>query len=259
MVTANAKKTPHELRRYRPDVEGLRAVAILIVLLDHFAIPGFSGGAAGVTVFFVISGFVITSMLIRKRGGSGISLSDFFARRCRRIIPVATVVVLVSILIERVVNGKAAAAALVQPGRLILLFVFNWDTSSIDRLLIVGNPITAYWSLSVEEQFYLVLPPLLILAGLVGSRWAWRTKAESAVAIVTVASFAWAAFTRPMGLPGVRINPRPGVAARRRVPPGVQRPAAAADTRCLRCAGRVGRLGPHRLRRLHRRCLPASR
>jgi peptidoglycan/LPS O-acetylase OafA/YrhL len=171
-ATVHLVVTQRELRRYRPDVEGLRAVAILLVVFQHFSIPGFGGGFIGVDVFFVISGFVITSMLIRSSSssGSGISLPDFFARRCRRIIPVATLVLLVSLTIERVLGGRAAAAALVQPGRLILLFVFNWDTGSIARLLIEGNPINAYWSLSVEEQFYLVFPVLLICTALIGRR-----------------------------------------------------------------------------------------
>ncbi len=169
-------------------------MAILLVVFSHFTIPGFEGGFVGVDVFFVISGFVITSMLIRSSSlqASGLSLPDFFARRCRRIIPVATLVLLVSLTIERAQGGRAAVATLAQPGRLILLFVFNWDSGAIARLLLEGNPINIYWSLSVEEQFYLVFPTLLVLAALVGRRWAWRTKAEVIALVVTLGSLGWA-------------------------------------------------------------------
>src|ERR1700727_297755 len=77
-------------RKFRPDIEGLRAVAILLVLFSHFSIPGFAGGLVGVDVFFVISGFVITGALLRERDSTGgTSLLCFYARRARRIIPLA--------------------------------------------------------------------------------------------------------------------------------------------------------------------------
>src|SRR6202050_2951298 len=82
-------------RRFRPDVEGLRAVAVLLVVLFHAGVPHLTGGYVGVDVFFVISGFVITGLLLRERQGSGrTSILDFYARRCRRILPAATVVML---------------------------------------------------------------------------------------------------------------------------------------------------------------------
>src|SRR5271165_3805516 len=82
-------------RRFRPDVEGLRAVAILLVVFYHAGVSWLSGGYAGVDVFFVISGFVITGVLLRERDASGrVSILGFYGRRARRIIPAATLVII---------------------------------------------------------------------------------------------------------------------------------------------------------------------
>ena len=85
--------TAPEDRRFRPDVQGLRAIAVLLVVLFHAHVPGFSGGYVGVDVFFVISGFVITGVLLRERSSTGsTSIVKFYGRRARRIIPAATLV-----------------------------------------------------------------------------------------------------------------------------------------------------------------------
>ena len=86
-------------RKFRPDVQGLRAVAILLVVLFHAGVPGLTGGYVGVDVFFVISGFVITGVLLRERSSTGTnSLLAFYGRRARRIIPAATLVIIVTVL-----------------------------------------------------------------------------------------------------------------------------------------------------------------
>ncbi len=181
-----------ELRRYRPDIEGLRAVAITVVLLNHFAIPGVENGD-GVDVFFVISGFVITSMLMRRATSDGqILLSDFFARRARRILPVAITVIIVSMAIERLAYGHVAARTLVRPAQLILLFILNWDGAAANFLVLSGNPILTYWSLSVEEQFYLAFPVILLCLLHVWRWWNWRVKAEITIGALSLASFLWA-------------------------------------------------------------------
>ena len=179
-------------RKFRPDVEGLRAVAILLVLLSHFNIPGFVGGYLGVDVFFVISGFVITGLLMRGRATAGrIQLADFFARRCRRIIPVAAVVIVLTVILERLLNGRAFAHVLVYPAQLMLLFVFNWSPVAVTQAFRAPTNIAIFWSLCVEEQFYLVYPVLLLAVALVASRVPWRSKATLAIGTVTVASFGW--------------------------------------------------------------------
>jgi peptidoglycan/LPS O-acetylase OafA/YrhL len=179
-------------RKFRPDVEGLRAVAILLVLLGHFNIPGFLGGFLGVDVFFVISGFVITGLLMRGQAASGrIQIADFFARRCRRIIPVAAVVIVLTVVLERLMWGRAVSQFLVFPARLMLLFVFNWSQVAVTHAFLAPTNIAIFWSLCVEEQFYLVYPLLLIGIALFAVRASWRAKANVAIGAVTLASFAW--------------------------------------------------------------------
>src|ERR1700735_2313752 len=90
--------TAPEDRKFRPDVQGLRAVAVALVVLFHANVPGLEGGYVGVDVFFVISGFVITGVLLRERTRAGsTSLLNFYMRRVRRILPAATVVIIASV------------------------------------------------------------------------------------------------------------------------------------------------------------------
>ena len=154
---------------FRADLEGLRGVAILLVLGFHAGLPGTTGGFVGVDVFFVLSGFLITGILLRERERTGrIDLAAFYARRARRILP-AAIVVLVAILaaswfllapldLPRVA-GDAVAAAL-SVGN-IRFAASARDYFGVDA---TPSPILHYWSLGVEEQFYFVWPALLILA-----------------------------------------------------------------------------------------------
>ena len=154
---------------FRADLEGLRGVAILLVLLFHARLPGTTGGFVGVDVFFVLSGFLITGILLRERERTGhIDLVAFYARRARRILPAAAVV-LVAILVASWfmlapldlprVAGDAVAAAL-SVGN-IRFAAGARDYFGAD---VTPSPILHYWSLGVEEQFYFVWPALLILA-----------------------------------------------------------------------------------------------
>ena len=154
---------------FRPDLEGLRGVAILLVLLYHARVPGFDGGFVGVDVFFVLSGFLITGLLLREHERFGrIDLGAFYARRVRRILPAAAVVLVATMILSWFllapldlprVAGDAAAAAL-SVGN--IRFAANaTDYFGTD---LTPSPILHYWSLGVEEQFYLLWPALLILA-----------------------------------------------------------------------------------------------
>src|ERR1700688_4809365 len=109
LASGDESGTAPEDRPFRPDVEGLRAVAVLLVVLFHAGISSISGGYIGVDVFFVISGFVITGVLLRERDSTGhTSLLHFYARRGRRIIPLAVLVVIVTLICERLAAGQAA-------------------------------------------------------------------------------------------------------------------------------------------------------
>ncbi len=159
----------------RGDIEGMRAIAVGMVLLYHAQVPGVVGGFAGVDVFFVISGFLITSLLIREIDRSGtISILGFYARRARRLLPAATVVLLFVAISGPLVLSASVRADL---GRDILgstFYVVNWVLAarSVDYLA-EDNQASAlqhYWSLSVEEQFYVIWPLLMIFAVIVARR-----------------------------------------------------------------------------------------
>ena len=167
-------------RRFRPDVQGLRAVAILLVILFHAEVPGFRGGYVGVDVFFVISGFVITGLLLRESASTGrTSLRAFYARRLRRIIPAATLVIGVTVLASAFLLSPAEVHQNAIDGIWTSVFLanFHFVASSTNYLASQQFPsaLQNFWSLAVEEQFYLVYPGIFLLVALVPFRsLRWR-------------------------------------------------------------------------------------
>ena len=154
---------------FRPDLEGLRAVAVGLVLLYHAAVPGFSGGYVGVDVFFVLSGFLITGLLLREVRRTGtVSLPNFYARRARRLLPASALVLLVTVVASffmmpplRVpdVAGDAAAAAMY-----VSNMRFAFQATDYLQAELAPSPILHFWSLGVEEQFYIFWPAIVLLA-----------------------------------------------------------------------------------------------
>ncbi len=176
-------------RPFRPDVEGLRAVAVLLVVLFHSGVSGVSGGYIGVDVFFVISGFVITGVLLRERSTAGTtSILSFYGRRCRRIIPAATLVVIVSVALTYLFLGIGTGGRTASDARWATVFLANFHFSSVGTNYLAAqqppSPLQNYWSLSVEEQFYVVYPTLfLVLAGI---RSALSLRARLAIGLLVV-------------------------------------------------------------------------
>jgi peptidoglycan/LPS O-acetylase OafA/YrhL len=180
---------------FRPDVEGLRALAIVLVLLCHAGVGAFAGGYVGVDVFFVISGFVITRMLVAELDATGrISLARFYARRVKRLMPqalsvIAAVVVaaglLLSPLLADAVAGDVPAAG---------AYAMNWRLSAaaVDYFAVASDgPLDHFWSLAVEEQFYVAWPLLLVVLS-VRRRAGAHGRLIVAVAAIAAASFAFA-------------------------------------------------------------------
>ncbi len=182
-------------RRFRPDVEGLRAVAILLVVLFHAGVPALSGGYVGVDVFFVISGFVITGVLLRERVSSGrISLVSFYGRRCRRIIPAATVVIIVTVGSAYWFLGVAGGIPTATDGRWAAVFLANFHFIATGTNYLTSqqppSPLQNFWSLAVEEQFYVVYPTLFLLVA--GARvLSFRLRLTVCLIVVIAVSFAY--------------------------------------------------------------------
>jgi peptidoglycan/LPS O-acetylase OafA/YrhL len=152
---------------HRPDVEGLRAVAVGLVVAYHAGVPFVSGGFIGVDVFFVLSGFLITGLLADELTREGrLSFARFYGRRARRLLPMSTVVLIATAIAFSFLVSPLDRATLATDIRSAALYVANWHfaAASFDYL---GNPskspVLHYWSLGVEEQFYVVWPLLLFL------------------------------------------------------------------------------------------------
>lgn len=161
-LAAGAQPVAHGSLRYQPEIDGLRAIAVLPVVLFHAGVTALAGGFLGVDVFFVISGYLITSLVLRDITGGRFSVLTFYERRARRILPALIFVVLCAI-------------------PLAALFLFPWQIADFGRsvtatmgfyanqyfLSVTGyfkpgaeeQPLLHMWSLAVEEQYYLLVPP----------------------------------------------------------------------------------------------------
>ncbi|MBO9705217.1 MAG: acyltransferase, partial [Arthrobacter sp.] len=153
----------------RTDIQGLRAFAVLVVVLSHARIPGMTGGYIGVDVFFVISGFLITSLLLREIDRTGrISIRRFYERRALRILPAGTVVLVATVLYAAMLLPMGRLDAVATDAIWSAFFLANVHFALEGTDYFAGttvSPLQHFWSLAVEEQFYLVWP--LVLLGIV--------------------------------------------------------------------------------------------
>lgn len=182
----------------RLDIQGLRAIAVLMVVAFHVGLP-VPGGFLGVDVFFVISGFVITAMLMREWDSTGrIRLGRFYVRRFKRLTPALAVTVGVvmaaSALLFSPLGGAQVTAAQTAMGAMLLAanVVIARTTGDYFDARAETNPLLNMWSLSVEEQFYLVFPALLLFCWLLGRRSRRSDLAPLVVGAVGAVSFALA-------------------------------------------------------------------
>jgi peptidoglycan/LPS O-acetylase OafA/YrhL len=178
--------------KYRRDIEGLRAIAVVVVLLYHFGVPGLRGGFIGVDVFFVISGFLITSLLLDERTRKGrISITGFYARRARRLLPISATVLVATAIAGALVLPATRLPDLAADVRWAAAFAANFlfAKRGADYLTadLAPSALRHYWSLAVEEQFYVVWPALIMLVTL-GAR-SVRRRVGVAMALLIAASF----------------------------------------------------------------------
>ena len=151
--------------KYRADIDGLRAIAVSAVVLFHAGL-GVSGGFVGVDVFFVISGFLITSLILKDLQCGNFSIVEFWERRARRIFPALAVVVIATLIAGWFLMLSFGYQVLGQSAVALTVFASNiqfWRTSGYFDPAAEENPLLHTWSLSVEEQFYLIVPLLLCL------------------------------------------------------------------------------------------------
>lgn len=160
--------------KYRPEIDGLRAVAVIAVLVFHAFPQILVGGFAGVDVFFVISGFLITSIVVRDINAGEFSYFSFLVRRINRLLPSLLTVLLATVSMgyyllfanEFKEHGKhVAASAMFMSNFLLISEVGYFDTASSSK------PLLHLWSLAVEEQFYFVWPLVILVAFVLRKRW----------------------------------------------------------------------------------------
>jgi peptidoglycan/LPS O-acetylase OafA/YrhL len=166
MTTANP--APVHGEEYRPDIDGLRAVAILAVIGFHGFPRVLPGGFIGVDIFFVISGYLISRIIFNAVDAGTFEFSDFYGRRIRRIFPALSIVLLACLVAGYVLSFPDVLAALglhVAAGALFLSNVMLWTESGYFDADSATKPLLHLWSLGIEEQFYLLWPVLILLIG----------------------------------------------------------------------------------------------
>lgn len=174
MAASTAVAAP-ALTSFRADIDGLRALSILLVVAFHAGLDRFGGGYVGVDVFFVLSGYLITGLLIREQQNTGrIGLLDFYARRARRLLPLAALVLLSTLLAGLALLPPLLRAGLLADVRASALYFANWryasQTTAYSDAEVTDTLLLHYWSLSVEEQFYVLWPLLIMLAASLARR-----------------------------------------------------------------------------------------
>lgn len=171
--------------QYRPEIDGLRAVAVLAVMLCHAEVPGLAGGFLGVDIFFVISGYLMTGIVLAGEAAGGLKLTEFYLRRVRRILPALLLVALVSapvawaIMVPDLLEnfGQSLVATVLMANNLLL-----WLTGGYWEINAGFKPLMHTWSLAVEEQFYLVgIPVMLFALRRGGSRMLWVVLVAGAI------------------------------------------------------------------------------
>jgi peptidoglycan/LPS O-acetylase OafA/YrhL len=185
----------------RRDIQGLRALAVVAVIADHLGWP--DGGFVGVDVFFVISGFLITGLLLREyERRSTISYRRFYERRIKRIIPAATAVLFVTVCASYALLTATRFREILHDAAYSSVFIgnFHFAQKGVDYFQqdLQPSPVQHYWSLAVEEQFYLIWPWLMLGLLLLGARVFGvqrrhaRRVAGAAIATITIGSLIWA-------------------------------------------------------------------
>ena len=193
-ASVSSGRAPARAVRYRPHLDGLRTVAVYLVVAYHAGLGLFSGGYIGVDIFFVLSGYLVTQILVRDLGRTGrVRAAQFYARRVRRILPAAIVTLVATAVVYSIVASPAEVLDSLGAFRAAFLYVTNWyfihQANDYFAADVNSNPVLQFWSLAIEEQFYLVWPMLLaglfvLTARLRRQWWAMRT----AVLIAALAS-----------------------------------------------------------------------
>lgn len=186
-------------RRFRPDIEGLRAIAVGLVLVFHAYGAPLRGGFVGVDVFFVISGFLITDILLREHSKTGrVSILGFYGRRVRRILPASALVVAATVIGAYYFLGFLTGNDVAVDAKWTAVFAANVHFGFVGTdyfgSRLPPSPLLHMWSLGVEEQFYVVWPGLFLALALIVRGTRHRHALAASLVAIIAASFAWSVF-----------------------------------------------------------------
>lgn len=179
-------------KSFRTDINGLRAIAVISVVLFHFGLQGFEGGFVGVDIFFVISGFLMTGIIVKGLENKNFSIADFYIARARRIIPALALLCFVLLFLGWFFIAPDDYSKLAREADRALLFISNnyyyknssyFDTDSHERILLHT------WTLSVEWQFYVIYPLVLVVFSKLGLR-----RLPCAICALFIISFSWSVY-----------------------------------------------------------------
>jgi peptidoglycan/LPS O-acetylase OafA/YrhL len=181
---------------FRPDIEGLRALAVGLVIASHAELPFLRGGFVGVDVFFVLSGYLITSLLMQEISSSGtVNFARFYARRARRLLPAAITMVLVVCGAEAIIMNPVAQFNTLKTALATVLYSSNLYFAHLQLQYFfqhsATNPLLHTWSLAVEEQFYLIWPVLLLLLARTIKSVRGRSTALAAISLASFVLCVW--------------------------------------------------------------------
>lgn len=207
-VTPQRPEIPPEApapRRFRPDIQGLRAIAVLAVVLYHADVPYLTGGYVGVDVFFVISGFLITSQLVREVGTQGrVHFGQFYASRVRRLLPAAGLVITLTVIAARLVDSILDVRSVAVDALWSSVYLLNYRLAAegvdYQHASDAVSPLQHLWSLAVEEQFYILWPLLLMVCVWLGRR-RLRATLVAVAGLVFLVSFGMSVLITPTNPP----------------------------------------------------------
>lgn len=192
-------RAPEVTRAIHPEIQALRAGAVLLVLAFHVAPNGLPGGFIGVDVFFVISGFLITAHIAKPLRRGTFSFGGFYARRAVRLLPASMLVLLFTLVATWFVVPRTLWPTFTEQIAASAVYVENWvlgaNATNYSAPAAGVSPVQHFWSLSAEEQFYLAWPALLVLAQVIAMRWhRWRRAFLAVLLPLAVASLAWSIY-----------------------------------------------------------------
>jgi peptidoglycan/LPS O-acetylase OafA/YrhL len=190
---SQTRPEPPPPRGFRPDIEGLRAIAVVTVVLYHAHLL-FPGGYVGVDVFFVISGFLITRQVVRSVGDRGaLALPAFYAHRVRRLLPAAAVVTVATLLVTRFWAPALQVRDIAVDAVFTTFYGLNYRLAAqgldYQHVGVAASPLQHFWSLAVEEQFYLLWPALVLAGTLLA-----RRRARLVLGVLVAGVVAWSAY-----------------------------------------------------------------